>query len=305
MTAASAAVVGYADLLRDVRHLDARAAGDLEDWLAWLEVAGKRDRTLYAYMRTVAGLLNAYPDKTQADFTAADLTGYLAAKPQRSRHIVRSILNTWFQWAEDQERIPRNPMVGKVPTMRQPPRRPKDIFSETERAILESLPSPDGPLWSLLFGAGLRRGEARRLQRGHINLDRGHLIVYDGKGGKDGIVPLFLPTLQAVVEIELAEQLAAGDHLWYTIRGKRRLRRDPIADSTFERWYTNSLAAAGVRYLNPHQTRHTYGHWLRELGFDLEERKVLMRHENIRTTEHFYGRVTVEDVAAKIREKAL
>ena len=46
------AVVGFADLLRDLRHLDARAASDLADWLAWLEAANKADRTLYAYMRT-------------------------------------------------------------------------------------------------------------------------------------------------------------------------------------------------------------------------------------------------------------
>jgi hypothetical protein len=32
----------------------------------------------------------------------------------------------------------------------------------------------------------------------------------------------------------------------------------------------------------------------------LEERKVLMGHESIRTTEHLYGRVTVEDVATEI-----
>lgn len=55
-----------------------------------------------------------------------------------------------------------------------------------------------------------------------------------------------------------------------------------------------------MRYLNPHQVRHAYGHRLRELGFDLEERKVLMGHESIRTTEHLYGRVTVEDVATEI-----
>ena len=30
-----------------------------------------------------------------------------------------------------------------------------------------------------------------------------------------------------------------------------------------------------------------------------------MGHESIRTTEHYYGRVTVEDVATKIREMAL
>jgi integrase len=74
----------------------------------------------------------------------------------------------------------------------------------------------------------------------------------------------------------------------------------PIGDTTFERWYRAALEHVGVRYLNPHQTRHTYGHRLRELGFDIEERQVAMGHESIRTTQHYYGRVTVEDVATKI-----
>lgn len=45
----------YDVLIHDLRHLDARAASDLADWLAWLEAANKADRTLYAYMRTAAG----------------------------------------------------------------------------------------------------------------------------------------------------------------------------------------------------------------------------------------------------------
>lgn len=294
-------IVGLRDLLRDCRHMSARAASDLADWLAYLSVEGKADRTLYSYMREVALLLREHPDTAVEDFTPADITNVLALKPTRSRYITRSIFNSFFQWLEDQDRIERNPMVGKVPRMRQPHRRPRDIYSEAERALLESR----DPLWTLLFGTGLRRGEARHLRREHIDLNRARLIVHHGKGDKDRIIPLFLSVQQAVVELDLNDQLKPSDHLWFTVRGKRRLRRDPIGDTTFERWYRRSLEAAGVRYLNPHQTRHTFGHWLREQGFDLEERKVLMGHESIRTTEHFYGRVTVEDVAAKIREMAL
>jgi integrase len=280
--------------------LDARAASDLADWLAYLAVEGKADRTLYSYMRTVAGLLNDQPDLAQADFTASEINAHLALKPTRSRHIVRSILNTWFQWAEDQDRISRNPMVGKVPRMRQPHRRPRDIFSDAEIALLEA----QEPLWTILFGTGLRRGEARHLRRDHVDLNRARLMVHHGKGDKDRIVPIGLHVMQAVVELDLSDQLRPTDYLWYTTRGRRRLRRDAISDTTFERWYRKGIDAAGVRYLNPHQTRHTYGHRLRELGFDLEERKVLMGHESIRTTERYYGRVTVEDVAAKIAETA-
>ena len=63
-----------------------------------------------------------------------------------------------------------------------------------------------------------------------------------------------------------------------------------------------TTATAGVRRLNLHQTRHTYGQRLRERGADIEIRQVLMGHESIKTTEHYYGRVNVEDAAAVIAE---
>lgn len=295
----TATTVGYADLLRDVRHMSARAATDLADWLAYLSVEGKADRTLHSYMREVALLLREHPDHALEDFTAADITNTLALKPERSRYITRSIFNSFFQWATDQERIDRNPMVGKVPKMRQPKRRPRDIFSQAEVELMCG-----NPLLCLMLTTGLRRSECRNLRRDHISLNRARLVVYAGKGDKDRIVGMPLQAMQAVNELDLTFQLAGTDYVWTVIRdGKNQTswwRQKPIGDTTFERWYARALSEVGVRYLNPHQTRHTYGHRLRELGFDIEERQVAMGHESIRTTQHYYGRVTVEDVATKI-----
>ena len=286
-------------VLRDLRHMEARAASDLADWLVHLDLEGKADRTLYVYSRQVARLLRAHPTKALGDFTTSDINELLREIPQRSRHIPRSILNRFFDWAFLDERIARSPM-DRVPKMRHPKRRPKDIFSEQEVALLEGLPSPDGPLWTILFATGLRRGEARRLKRSHIDLNRERLVVYAGKGDKDRIVPLPPVALAAVSDLDLFEHLDRDDHLWYTTRGRRRFRRDPMGDTTFENWYKRGISAAGVRYLNPHQTRHTFGHRLRELGFDLEERQLLMGHESSETTTRYYGHLTIEDVARKV-----
>lgn len=282
--------------------MEARAASDLADWLVHLDLEGKAPRTLYEYTRKVAPLLRAYPDKGVDEFTHTDINETLRLLPERSRYISRSIYNSFFAWAEIDERIGRNPM-GKVARMRQPKRRPKDIFSESEIALLEGLPSPDGPLWTLLFGSGLRRGEARNLRRDHVDLHRARLIVYHGKGDKDRIVPLPGTVLAAVADLDLYERLERDDYLWYTLRGPHRWRRTPMGDSTFDRWYRRGLQDAGLdRYLNPHQTRHTFGWRLRSLGFDLEERQLLMGHERSSTTEKYYGRLTIEDVAEKVAQ---
>jgi integrase/recombinase XerD len=289
----------YADILRDTRHLDARAAPDLADWLAYLEVEGKADRTLYAYMRLLARLLVAYPEHELRDFTDTDIERFLAGIPRPSRHVPRSIVGKFFEWAKKKKRISENPMES-VAKVRPPHHRPRDIFTPAEVAALEA--GEDGPLFALLFGSGLRRSEAIHLRLEHVDLDRQRLIVLAGKGAKDRLVPILPTAAIAVNDLVLLEGLNRADHLWYAIRGRGIIdRRDPIGDSTFANWYSRRLKQAGVRYLSPHTTRHTYGHILRELGFDLEERQLLMGHESVRTTQKYYGHLTVEDVAAKMR----
>jgi integrase len=252
--------------------------------------------------RAVAPLFRSHPHKELREFTHTDINDELRRVPPRSRYISRSIYNRLFEWAEFDERVDKNPM-RRVPKMREGRRRPKDIFSETEIALLEGLPSPDGQLWTILFGTGLRRGEARQLRRDHVDLNRERLVVYAGKGDKDRIVPIPASVMQAIADLDLLERLTREDHLWYRLRypvGDTRRRRDPLPDTSFERWYRLGIAAAGVRYLNPHQTRHTFGHRMRDLGFDLEERQLLMGHESSATTEKYYGRLTIEDVARKV-----
>jgi integrase len=289
-------------LVRDLRHEQSVAAPALADWIIHLELEGKRPKTLYEYVRAVAPLLRAHPDKPFAEFTHLDINDQLRLIPPRSRHISRSIYNGWFTWGYEQELIPKNPML-KVAKIRAPKNQPADIFTEAERHQLEALPAPDGPLWALLFGTGLRRGEARRLRRGNIDLDRGQLMVINGKGGKDRAVGIPDSVAHAIADLDLVEPMSAEDHLWY-IRtyepGNPRRRRDPIGDTTFERWYRRSLKQAGVRYLRPHQTRHTYGYWLRDQGnLTLQERALLMGHEDIRMTQR-YDRITIADLASKM-----
>jgi integrase len=287
---------------RDRRHEQSAAYTEVEAWLTYLDLKGKSVRTQYAYERQTAPLLRAHPDKTLAEITSADVNEQLRLIPARTRYITRSIYNQLFKWAEWDDRIERNPMV-KVPEMTAGRRRPKDIFSPEEVAILKACPIPDGPLWAILFGTGLRQAEARNLRRGHIDLARMRLMVYSGKGNKDRPIPFGVEVAQAVADLDLFERLEHTDHVWGRRRypiGDPRRRRDPIGSTTFATWYADSIAAAGVRYLNPHQTRHTYHWWLRSNGFDLEERQALLGHESPETTVRQYGRLEFEDLASKV-----
>jgi integrase len=290
--------------MRDRRHADALAYREVEAWLVWLDLEGKAARTLYAYERMVAPLLRAHPGKAVSEFTADDVNAELRRIPPRSRYISRSIYNIFFDWLLFDDRITVSPM-RKVPKMTAGHQRRRDIFSAEEVALLVGLPIPDGSLFQLLFGTGMRRAEARNLRRSHIDLGRGRLMVYNGKGSKDRVVPLNAETMAAVADLDLFERIEPDDYLWHLKRypvGDRRRRANIMGNSTFDRWYRDQIAAAGVRCLNPHQTRHTYHQWLRDGGLDLEERQLLMGHESPETTVRQYGRIDFEEVARKVAQ---
>ena len=296
-------VPGLAFLLRDLRHMQAAAAQDLTDWLIFIDLEGKSGRTLYAYHREIARLLRAYPDLQVCDFDATHINALLQEVPRRSRHISRSIYNKFFEWAMLVGRVPTSPMF-QVPKVKHPPRLTRDIFTLAEVAMLEALPSPDGQLLAIMFGSGIRRGEARRLRREHIDLSRRRLAVIGGKGGKDRVVALTPSALQAVADLTITDGLNPEDHLWGSRPGGGTIvsRRWPIGDTTFHSWYDRCVAAAGVPYLSPHTTRHTYHELMRLAGLDLEERQLMMGHASIRTTADIYGHLDFDTVADKLTD---
>lgn len=304
-SAAAVRGVGY-DVLRDARHRDARAARECADWLSWLELEGKAPRTLDDYERTVAVLLRMFPDVALADVTDSELVHVLKTFPARSRRIRRAHLASFIGWAYRTGRMARNPLE-LVPRQRRNPRQHIEIFTPPEVALLTGLPAPDGPLFSILFLAGIRKAEARRLRVRHIDFNRGKVIVYQGKGGKDREIPL-RALAQPLAEWFLLDGIRPDDFLWYTRPGGGPVsRRREQGEGSFHRWYVGCLERADVEYRartkterglhNPHVTRHTFAvDWLRT-GGRLETLSMALGHESIKTTFDEYGGLTFADVA--------
>lgn len=291
------AVVTY-DPTLDLRHRRTKAARECADWLAWLELEGKSPRTLDSYERTVAILLRTHPQKRLVEISESDLLHMLKRVPAASRRTRRAHLQSFFGWAYRNRRIEHNPL-DRVPRVRRPPKRVVPTFTDAEVALLTALPSPDGALFSILFDAGLRKGEARGLQVRHVNLDRSSLVVYRGKGSKDRVVPMTRRLAQALAELFTVEGLNAEDFLWYSRPGGHaRSHRHRVGEGTFHRWYDAGLAAAGIEKAkrNPHATRHTMAlRWLRR-GGRLETLQQVLGHESIRTTMDEYGHLDVTDI---------
>lgn len=291
------------DVLRDVRHSSARAARDLADWLAALELEGKADRTRYHYALTGLDLVEAWPDKSIAEFTDGDMAHLLRGYPPAGRDTRRAHLQSLMAWAKRTRRITENPLDYLVKAKKRKPRLP-DVFSDAEVALLCSLEPPDGQLMTLMFECGLRKSECRMLLRKHVNLSRAELVVYAGKGDKDRIVPLTTLARGAIVDLDFLERVNPDDYLWYSKPGgtERHDHSRPIAEGTFARWWRRCVDASGVSYRKPHMARHTFATSWRRKGLDLDELQLLLGHASIRTTSDLYVHTTIHDVAARMAQ---
>jgi len=131
----------------------------------------------------------------------------------------------------------------------------------------------------------------------------GELVVIAGKGGKDRTIQFGSRLHGLLQDLLYLEPMSPMDYLWYSRPGGGEVRRSAaIGDGSFDRWWRRCLDSAGVRYRNPHTTRHTFAvRWLRR-GGRLETLSKLMGHSSIATTADVYGGISAEDV---LRDLAL
>jgi integrase len=172
-------------------------------------------------------------------------------------------------------------------------------------------PSPHSPgrevmlplIFRLLYGCGLRAGEARRLQIRDVDPARGVLTVRDGKFGKDRLVPV-APTLATRLKGYLATHARGkrpDDLLFPAPDG------GPLAPQTIDGAFRQLLWACrishGGRGQGPrlHDFRHTFAvhrlmHWYRDgvdLGVALPVLSTYLGHVSLSGTQH-YLRLTAE-----------
>lgn len=278
------------DTSRDVRYKQAAAYAECSAWQTAIELDGLAERTRLDYLRTVAAFIVRY-NTTPAEWTHLDINAFLASYPAGSRRKVRAHLSSFFNWLEDEDVIDRTPMK-KVRTPKQNAQRVPDIFDTVEIAAMSQ-----EPLLALMLHTGLRKGECRRLQRRHINLDRGELRVLGGKGDKDRVVPLNLTAQKAVADLDLLERLNPDDYLWSTRPGGGSVvqRDKPIGEASFHRWYVGVLERVGVEYRNPHVCRHTFATRYLRAGGRLSTLQKILGHSSSATTSDFYSHMDIGD----------
>ena len=171
----------------------------------------------------------------------------------------------------------------------------------------------------LMYGAGLRLMETVRLRIKDLDLERGELVVRNGKGGRDRITVLparlVSPLRDQLAKVRVLHQadLAEGfgsvflpDALARKFRGADRewpwqyvfpavarsrdprsgaLRRHHIGEGGVQRAVKRAVREAGlVKRASCHTLRHSFATHLLETGYDIRTVQQLLGHRNVATT---------------------
>jgi integrase/recombinase XerC len=277
-------------------------------WRAWLAVEKRASaHTRRAYDGDVRAFLGFVSDHlgraaslddlsrlTLADFRAfqARRAAQGAGTATRARGLsgVRSL----FGWM-DRSGLLHNPAVGLVQAPKHAKPLPRPLTVDDARAVVDAagdgvetdqaewVGARDRALFALLWGAGLRLGEALALD--HRDLPgAGDPLVVTGKGGRQRRVPL-VPAIRRA----LAEATAAcpwppgpGDPVFRGVRGGRLSQ--PVADRRMEHLrHRLGLPDAAT----PHALRHSFATHLLAEGADLRAIQELLGHADLSTTQRY------------------
>jgi len=292
------------DPVKDKSYAATRLGRDVTDFLAWLELGGSRPRTLDQYERDLARGALMFPDKGLTDLTDGDLFHIAKQFKPLERRVRVAAWRSFFKWAKRTRRTTFDPTEA-LPDMRPSKQKVIEVFSDAEVDALMELDVVDAAPLAVLFEAGLRKAEARALRFRHCHPESGQVIVVNGKGGRDRIIPTSPRLRMLLAKLAVTEGLDERDHIFYSVRANevisRRQRKTPVGEGTFARWWLRCLDDAGVRYRAPHTARHTFATAWRLRGLAVDEIQILLGHSSIKTTSDLYVHTQVQDVAEHMR----
>jgi integrase/recombinase XerD len=299
----------------------------IDGYLAYLRVErGLAPLSIVAYAGDLRAFAARAPGIERWGRSAEPATTYLASltrpprplKPASHRRKAASI-RAFYRFAYAEELIPVD-VAGSLDLPRQARRLPDTLDAQEVARLLQAAESlaaeaaasgdqdamtsaaRDRALLELLYAAGLRIGEALRLDRGDVSLDGGFVRVV-GKGDRERLVPMGEPAVAAIreyidgVPAALRERagwrspvVGAGEAVFVDGRGRR------LGRMAGWRAMQRAAARAGIAgHISPHTLRHSFATHLLEGGADLRVVQELLGHASINTTQ-LYTHLTGERI---------
>jgi integrase/recombinase XerD len=215
---------------------------------------------------------------------------------------ILTALRFFFSWLVKTGRLLTDPTVH-LPRPRRPQHLPRSLKVSEVARVIASLPKTtlglrDRAMVELLYGTGMRRSELSRLRLDDIDLEERVILIREGKGRKDRVVPLG----------KKAKRVLLG----YLEHGRVKLLRGKEQNAVFlgrrgerlsESQVTHRVAELGGKVhlkMAPHVLRHSCATHLLQGRADIRHIQRLLGHKSLHTTER-YTQVEVADLREVIR----
>ncbi len=175
--------------------------------------------------------------------------------------------------------------VRGVPLVRGTRRLPRILEPGQVEALMASLRTQRdrAMVQAMLLGA-LRRCEVLDLRLGDLRLGEWRVLVANGKGGHQRIVPVsrtFFASVAAYMNDERPAE-ATTDRLFVVLKGPRR--GQPLSAEGIDEILSGARARAGLVRGTCHELRHTCLTRLREAGMAIEALQIQAGHRSIAST---------------------
>lgn len=205
----------------------------------------------------------------------------------RSRYTYISQIAAFYDWAVDYGHIEANP-AADLPRPRLPQLLPRPLAEDDYRHAIKAA-GPRMRAW-LTLGAymGLRCKEIAGLRAEDLLLERDPalLVVSQGKGGRERILPLNAEVLSAL----RCHGIPPRGYL-FTIKDR------PLKPATVSVYISKYLRGLGIRG-SAHQLRHLFGTKLYAMTKDIALVQNMMGHCDSRTTSVYVAFSFADGVAA-------
>jgi integrase/recombinase XerC len=282
-----------------------------EAWRDWLKSERRlAAHTLIAYEHDVAsfiGFMTSYlgkPPTLEAlgKLKPAEFRAWLAERARQglartSTARAFSSVRSFFRFL-DKRGLTKNASIDAIQTPKLPRSVPKALSERDMEDLLEAPPEQereawldlrDGAVLLLLYGAGLRIGEALGLTKSaaeDLLRDGRDTLAITGKGNKTRLVPLLPQALDALRAYrDACPYLAArgGGEAFFI--GARGGALDPAIVQKRVRDIRRGLGLA--ESVTPHALRHSFATHLLGAGGDLRTIQELLGHASLSTTQRY------------------
>jgi len=290
----------------------------LDSYLAHMRALNRNRRTVHAHEARARRFFDwaeargvRHPEQVAAAVLTdyqRHLSEYINADGRPNSAAVQNqhlaVVAGFFAWAAKAGHVAHNPAAG-LEYAREPDRLPRSVLSLTDMRKLLRQPDTstvlgfrDRTIMEVLYSTGIRRAELLALDIEDANLDAGFLMIREGKGGRDRVVPIgkvacrYVESYLQGIRPELLKQGRdrTTGALFLSARG-RRLSRNALNDMVPR--YARK-AGLGVA-VSPHTFRHTCATHMVRNNAGLRHVQEMLGHKKLTTTQE-YVRLTVTDL---------